>query len=47
MADAEQQVRAYDTDLNKKYPELRLKSYVVAALGFERLCWRETDVQDV
>ncbi|WP_222424163.1 AAA family ATPase [Desulfamplus magnetovallimortis] len=41
MADAEKQLRAYGMALNEKYSDLRLKSYGVVALGFERLCWCE------
>ena len=41
MADAEQQLKAYGTALNEKYSDIRLKSFSVVALGFERLCWSE------
>ena len=39
--EAQQQVNSYKNTLNTRYPELRLKSYVVTALGFERLYWME------
>ena len=41
MKEAKKQVKAYSNTLKKRYPELRLKSFVVVALGFERLCWME------
>ncbi len=33
------QARDYAQRLNRKYPNLRLHAFVVAALGFERICW--------
>ena len=36
----EQQAATYAGHLAKKYPGLRLKTFVVAALGFERMCAR-------
>ncbi|NQT61214.1 MAG: AAA family ATPase [Bacteroidetes bacterium] len=40
LADGEEQVAEYGMSLEKKYGNLRLKKFVVAALGFERVCWR-------
>jgi Predicted AAA-ATPase len=40
LADGEGQVAEYGMDLEKKYGNLRLKKFVVAALGFERVCCR-------
>ncbi|SLM30809.1 hypothetical protein MTBBW1_2440001 [Desulfamplus magnetovallimortis] len=47
MNEAQEQVKAYSSTLKKRYPELRLKSFAVVALGFERLCWREINFDDV
>lgn len=33
----------YGKALQKKYANLRLKKFVVAALGFEKICWRDAD----
>jgi hypothetical protein len=41
MKNATKQVKAYAKSLKNKYPELRLKSFVVVAIGFERFCWKE------
>jgi len=41
MAQATKQAKAYAKSLNEKYPELRLKTFVVVAVGFDRLCWKE------
>ena len=41
LNDAKKQVKTYGKALNEKYPDLRLRSFAVAALGFERLCWVE------
>ncbi|KPA15922.1 hypothetical protein MHK_003869 [Candidatus Magnetomorum sp. HK-1] len=40
MNDAIKQARQYADALNQKYPELRLKSYAVVALGFDRISWK-------
>ncbi|MBF0450294.1 MAG: AAA family ATPase [Candidatus Magnetomorum sp.] len=40
MTEAIRQVKHYSDALNKKYPELRLKSFAVVALGFDRICWK-------
>ncbi|MBF0260114.1 MAG: hypothetical protein HQK62_15020 [Desulfamplus sp.] len=47
MNKAQEQVKAYSSTLKKRYPELRLKSFAVVALGFDRLCWREINFDDV
>ena len=39
MEEGTAQVLAYGAHLKQRHPELRLKSFVVTALGFERLCW--------
>jgi hypothetical protein len=41
MEDAENQVKKYGKILEQKYDRLRLKSYAVVSLGFERLWWKE------
>ncbi|MBF0452540.1 MAG: AAA family ATPase [Candidatus Magnetomorum sp.] len=41
MAEAIGQAKQYSDGLNKKYPELRLKSFAVVALGFDRMCWKQ------
>ena len=40
LDDGEHQVIRYGKQLDDKYGNLRLKKYVVAALGFERICFR-------
>ncbi|WP_186441591.1 AAA family ATPase [Desulfamplus magnetovallimortis] len=44
MEEGKEQARKYSKSLMKKYPELRLKSFVVTALGFDRVCWSEVVV---
>ena len=39
MADGVKQVKEYGRRLERKYKDLRLKKFVVVALGFERLCF--------
>jgi hypothetical protein len=39
MDEAIKQARQYADFLNQKYPDLRLKSYAVVALGFDRISW--------
>ena len=39
MADGIKQVKEYGRRLERKYKNLRLKKFVVVALGFERLCF--------
>jgi hypothetical protein len=39
LNNAKKQVLDYGNRLTRKYPGLRLKSFVVAALGFERVCF--------
>lgn len=42
LAEARKQVRNYRTKLVKKYGDaLRLRSYAVVAIGFERVLWEE------
>jgi hypothetical protein len=42
LNEAENQVRQYAPKLQARHGEaLRLRLYVVAAVGFERLVWRE------
>jgi hypothetical protein len=33
----------YEKALNQKYTELRLKSFAVVALGFDRISWKFLD----
>jgi len=40
MESAIQQARQYEKALNQKYTELRLKSFAVVALGFDRISWK-------
>jgi len=40
MNDAIQQSRQYADSLNQKYADLRLKSFAVVALGFDRIAWK-------
>ncbi|MFN8443810.1 MAG: hypothetical protein U0175_23730 [Caldilineaceae bacterium] len=47
LAEASKQVRNYRTKLAKKYGNsLRLRSYAVVAIGFERVLWEEVTDQD-
>ncbi len=46
MDDAKEQIKVYSSTLNQRYPELRLKSFAVVALGFERICWVEVHNND-
>ena len=39
LAEGKQQVAGYGKELDNKYGNLRLKKFVVAALGFERICF--------
>lgn len=39
LNEAATQIKDYSTILNKRYSQLRLKSFAVARLGFERICW--------
>ena len=39
LNDGREQVRSYSDRLEKKYGNLRLKRFVVASLGFERICF--------
>ena len=41
MQEAEKQIYDYSKVLKQKYKNLRLRSYAVVALGFERLWWEE------
>ncbi len=41
MKDGEKQVQEYGNKLEKKYGNLRLQKFVVAALGFERVCFNK------
>ncbi len=41
MDEAKEQVKSYSKTLMKKHPDLRLKSFVVTSLGFDRICWSE------
>ncbi|SLM30805.1 AAA-ATPase-like protein (fragment) [Desulfamplus magnetovallimortis] len=41
MGEAEKQVKSYRKTLMARYSDLRLKSFVVTALGFDRISWRE------
>ncbi len=43
LDEGENQVICYGKQLNRKYGNLRLKKFVVAALGFERVCFRTID----
>ena len=40
LEEGEQQVTEYAQQLNEKYGNLRLKKFVVASLGFERICFK-------
>jgi len=39
------QANQYADALKQKYSELRLKSFAVVVLGFDRISWREVDPQ--
>ncbi|MBF0413164.1 MAG: AAA family ATPase [Desulfamplus sp.] len=41
MDEAVKQVKDYAVILKGRYPELRLKSFAVVSLGFDRLCWKQ------
>ncbi|MEA1924203.1 MAG: hypothetical protein U9N63_16320, partial [Pseudomonadota bacterium] len=43
FAEGRQQVALYAKALDKKYGNLRLKKFVVTALGFERVCFETVD----
>jgi len=40
MGAAKSQANQYATSLKQKYSELRLKSFAVVALGFDRISWK-------
>jgi len=42
-AEAEDQARRYMTVLEKKYDDLRLQTFVVVSLGFERIVWEKIE----
>ena len=41
FADAKIQAQSYAQKLNQKYNNLKLRSFAVVSLGFDRLCWEE------
>jgi len=41
FADAKIQAQSYAQKLNQKYNHLKLRSFAVVSLGFDRLCWEE------
>ena len=41
MDKAKKQARSYSGRLNKKYKNLKLKSFAVVSFGFERICWEK------
>ena len=41
MDHAMAQLKVYSEILNTRYRNLRLKSFAVISLGFERLCWQK------
>ena len=43
MDAAIKQANQYADALKQKYSELRLKSFAVVVLGFDRISWREID----
>jgi len=43
MDAAIKQANQYADALKQKYSELRLKSFAVVVLGFDRISWREVD----
>ncbi len=43
IADGAKQVQEYGKKLEQKYGNLRLQKFVVAALGFERVCFKKLD----
>ena len=43
LDEGEKQVIAYGKTLETKYGNLRLKKFVVASLGFERVCFKQVD----
>ena len=43
IKNGEKQVQEYGNKLEKKYGNLRLQKFVIAALGFERVCFRKLD----
>ncbi|MEA3416847.1 MAG: hypothetical protein U9R02_11950, partial [Thermodesulfobacteriota bacterium] len=43
IKDGEKQVLEYGNKLEQRYGNLRLEKFVVAALGFERVCFRKLD----
>jgi len=43
IKNGEKQAQEYGNKLEKKYGNLRLQKFVVAALGFERVCFRKLD----
>ncbi len=43
LANAVQQGNIYGNILEKRYDKLRLQKFAIAALGFERVCWKRID----
>ncbi len=43
IKDGTKQVQEYGKKLEQKYGNLRLQKFVVAALGFERVCFKKLD----
>ena len=43
IENGEKQVQEYGDKLEQKYGNLRLQKFVIAALGFERVCFRKLD----
>jgi len=43
MEDGEKQVKEYGKKLEQRHGNLRLQKFVVVALGFERVCYRNVD----
>ncbi|MBW2741049.1 MAG: hypothetical protein JRE64_19895 [Deltaproteobacteria bacterium] len=41
MEDGKKQVQEYGEKLEQRYGNLRLQKFVVAALGFERVCFNK------
>ena len=43
LEDGERQIAEYGRQLEKRFGNLRLHKFVVAALGFERVCFRKIE----
>ncbi|MEA1923412.1 MAG: hypothetical protein U9N63_12245, partial [Pseudomonadota bacterium] len=43
LLEGKEQAALYGEELEAKYGNLRLKKFVVAALGFERVCFEEVE----